>query len=70
MVNALCRIRTYNQRIMLTRYGFRRAPLALQQSEFVVWTFSSLYASAIKSLHLPRLKRRGLARDYRLAFAT
>ncbi|HEV2799688.1 MAG TPA: hypothetical protein VGW12_04280 [Pyrinomonadaceae bacterium] len=30
-----------------------------QQTEFVVWTFSSLYASAIKSLHLPHTSPRG-----------
>jgi len=33
---------------------------------FVVWTFSSLYALAVKSLHLPQL--RGLARDCRASF--
>ncbi|HYP00428.1 MAG TPA: hypothetical protein VER76_09595 [Pyrinomonadaceae bacterium] len=54
---------------MLTPTAFA-APLLPAQSEFVVWTFPSLYASAIKSLHLSRLKRRGLARDYHLAFAS
>ncbi len=32
--------------------------------EFVVWTFSSLYEFAVKSLHLPIFI--GLARDYRI----
>ena len=34
---------------------------------FVVWTFSSLYESAVKSLHLP--DRSGLARDYHAKIA-
>ncbi|HEY0101008.1 MAG TPA: hypothetical protein VGB76_18930 [Pyrinomonadaceae bacterium] len=55
---------------MLTATAFAAPRLTYRQTEFVVWTFSSLYASAIKSLHLPRHERRGLARDYRLAFAT
>ncbi len=35
---------------------------------FVVWTFSSLYESAVKSLHLPIFILTGLARDYRAFF--
>lgn len=40
-----CRIRTYNQQIMLTATAF--AALRWGRSEFVVWTISSLYVSAI-----------------------
>lgn len=36
--------------------------------EFVVWTFSSLYESAVKSLHLPKIF--GLARDYHIILIT
>ncbi|REJ77506.1 MAG: hypothetical protein DWQ47_14110 [Acidobacteria bacterium] len=32
---------------------------------FVVWTFSSLYESAVKSLHVP--DRSGFARDHRIS---
>jgi len=32
--------------------------------KFVVWTFSSLYEFAVKSLHLP--KNSGLARDHHI----
>ena len=44
-IDGPCRIRTYNQRIMLTTTAFA-APLTLLGSEFVVWTISSLYVSA------------------------
>jgi hypothetical protein len=33
---------------------------ARARTVFVVWTFSSLYASAVKSLHLPRAEAAGL----------
>ena len=33
----------------------RLSPRTASAAEFVVWTFPSLYASAVKSLHLPRL---------------
>jgi len=36
---------------MLTTTAFAAAA---PRAVFVVWTFSSLYASAVKSLHLPR----------------
>ncbi len=32
----------------------RLSPPTASRAEFVVWTFPSLYASAVKSLHLPR----------------
>ena len=32
----------------------RLSPRTASWAEFVVWTFPSLYASAVKSLHLPR----------------
>ena len=37
--------------------------------EFGVWTFSSLYESAVKSLHLPK-SIFGLARDYHIILIT
>ena len=37
--------------------------------EFVVWTFSSLYALPVKSLHIPVLQT-GFARDYHIIFIT
>ena len=40
-----CRIRTYNQRIMLTTTAF--AALRSVEPEFVVWTIPSLYVSAV-----------------------
>ncbi len=44
-IDGPCRIRTYNQRIMLTTTAFA-ALLTEVESEFVVWTISSLYVSA------------------------
>ena len=49
MSSAPAGIRTANQQIMLTTSAFAAS---VEVSGVVVWTFSSLYASAIKSLHL------------------
>lgn len=35
--------------------------------EFVVWTFSSLYALPVKSLHLPQILRLGSGLPFRCA---